>query len=238
MSRFFVKDFSQDKEKIFITGQDYNHIKNVLRKNVNDKIICFDTKGIEYETEIYSFEKDKIILKIIKSCQKDVESPIKITLAQSLPKGTKFEEIIQKSVELGAYEIIPFISERSIKKTDKNERWNKIAKEACEQCGRTFVPKVKPTTTFEEIISQSKDYDIKAIPWEAETKYSLKNLLKENKNISSILILIGPEGGFSQEEINEATKYGFIPITLGKRILRTQTAGPAVLSMLLYEMEL
>lgn len=238
MSRFFIPEANIDNDTVYFFDDDFNHIKNVLRKKVGDQIQCFNSKGTEFEAVIYEIEKDLIKAKIMHSYQKNTEPIVKITLAQSLPKGLKFDEIVQKSVELGVCEIIPFISERSIKKSDKLERWNKIAKESAEQCGRTIIPKVHHVLKFEDMLANSNKYKLKLLPWEGESLQTIKNVLQKTKNVDSILVTIGPEGGFSSNEVNLAKSFGFETISLGKRILRTQTAGPAVLSMILYEMEL
>ncbi len=238
MSRFFIQADTISGSEISITGSDHNHIKNVLRKDVGDKIVCFDSTGTEYETRIASIEKGSLTLNIINSHKKDVEPKIKITLAQSLPKSSKMDDIIQKSTELGVFEIIPVITERSIAKADKNERWNKIAKESAEQSGRVHVPEVKAAIKLEHLLDSCGGYDLKLLPWECENSRSLRAELANNKNISSILVLIGPEGGFSPAEAEKASAKGFKSVSLGKRILRTQTAGPATLAMILYEMEM
>ena len=167
-----------------------------------------------------------------------MEPRIKITLAQALPKSSKMDDIVQKSTELGVFEIIPVTTERSIPKSDKSERWNKIAKESAEQSGRVHVPQIKNTVSFDELLKSCENYGLKLLPWECENSRSLKTELVNNKNASSVLILIGPEGGFSPKEAEKASLKGFKSVSLGKRILRTQTAGPATLAMILYEMEL
>ncbi|MFA5103719.1 MAG: 16S rRNA (uracil(1498)-N(3))-methyltransferase [Candidatus Margulisiibacteriota bacterium] len=238
MSRFFIQTSLINGNSINITGSDYNHIKNVLRKKSGDKITCFDSSGTEYDTGISAIEKDKLTLNIIKTSKKDVEPKIRITLAQALPKSSKMDDIVQKSTELGVFEIIPVVTQRCITKADKNERWNKIAKESAEQSGRVHVPAVKAAVSLDEFLSSCSGYDLMLLPWECESSRSLKTELMNNKNASSILILIGPEGGFSAEEAEKANLKGFKSVSLGKRILRTQTAGPATLAMILYEMEM
>lgn len=238
MSRFFISADAVNGKTVTITGSDYNHIKNVLRKNTGDKITCFDSSGMEFTAEISSSEKGAFILNIISTSIKDVEPEIKITLAQSLPKSSKMDDIIQKSTELGVFEIIPVITERSVTRSEKNERWNKIAKESAEQSGRVHVPAVKNAVTLEGLLDLSGGYGLKILPWECENSISLKNVLAANKDTASILVLIGPEGGFSAEEAEKACLKGFKSVSLGKRILRTQTAGPATLAMILYETEM
>jgi 16S rRNA (uracil1498-N3)-methyltransferase len=238
MSRFYISGELSKGPLIKITGSDFNHIKNVLRKKPGDKIICFGSSGAEYETEILSIEDDSLRLRILKTTKKDTEPAIKISLAQSLPKSSKMDDIIQKSTELGVFEIIPVVSERTVAKGEKLERWNKIAKESAEQSGRVHVPRVRPVVTFDGFLGSCDNYDLKLMPWECEQTRTLKAELSASKNIGSALVLIGPEGGFSPSEAEKAAKKGFISVSLGKRILRTQTAGPAVLAMISYEMEM
>ncbi len=238
MSRFFISKDAVNGKKIVITGADFNHIKNVLRKTTGDKVICFDSSGTEYDTELSSIEKETLTLNISNASKKNVEPILKTTLAQALPKSSKMDDIVQKCTELGVFEIIPVITERSIPKSEKNERWNKIAKESAEQSGRVRVPQIKNVVSFDELLRSCGNYDLKLLPWECESSNSLKIELSKNRDISSILILIGPEGGFSQAEAEKAAQKGFKSVSLGKRILRTQTAGPATLAMILYETEM
>ncbi len=238
MSRFFTPQHCINNGEITVTGGDLNHIKNVLRKNIGDKIVCFGSSGIEYETELISAGRSEAKLKILKERHKEVEPNIKVTLAQSLPKSSKMDDIIQKSTELGVFEIIPLITERSVPRSDKNDRWNKIARESAEQSGRVHIPNVRKAVTLEELLGSCSDYGLKILPWECENKTSIRTLLAQNKDLSSILLLIGPEGGFSATEAQKASEKGFKSVSLGKRILRTQTAGPAALAMIVYEMEM
>ena len=235
MHRFFV-----EKNQIpIITGPNAHHIRNVLRMHVGDKLELLDGSGKIWEVQIKAVQKEKISCEIISSHNTMSEPQIKITIAQSLPKAAKMDFIIQKCTELGADKIIPMLT----------ERWQRIAKEAAEQSGRAIVPKVCPELSFEEILKTGKDYNLALIPWELETSKSLKSILKplihapsphlapSRTEGLSILILIGPEGGFSEKEINSAIEQGFTPVTLGKRVLRTETAAMATLAMITYEME-
>jgi 16S rRNA (uracil1498-N3)-methyltransferase len=222
---------------IMISGTDINHIKNVLRKTVGDEIICFDGSGMEYITNISNIEKDAIELHIIYSKQSENEPKTKISLAQGLPKSSKMDDIVKKSTELGVYEIFPVTTERSIPKADKCDRWQKIAKEASKQCGRSVVPKVNIIQTLDDFLLICSQYQLKILPWEGETQNKLKKELQKHEIQNSIVVLIGPEGGFSAEEVGKAKKYGFITVSLGKLILRTETAGPSVISNIMYELE-
>jgi 16S rRNA (uracil1498-N3)-methyltransferase len=231
MHRFFVP-----KEEIpVITGSDAHQIKDVLRMKAGDELELLDGSGTVYTAKIVEAKKDKIICNILSTRMEEEALKVKVTIAQCLPKAKKMDLIIQKCTELGTAKIIPTLSERSISKSDKLERWKKIAKEASEQCGRTDIPEIRTLTKFEDVVKLKKNYDLALIPWELEKENSLKNIISSFPvPHSSFLILIGPEGGFSQKEVNLAIKEGFKPVSLGKRILRTETAGMAMLSMLNY----
>jgi 16S rRNA (uracil1498-N3)-methyltransferase len=168
------------------------------------------------------------------------ESPLEITLAQSLLKGEKMEYLIQKATELGIKKIIPFFSSRSVPLLDKSKklrryhRWEKIAIEACKQCGRVAVPKVEPLQNYSDMLRMASSEALRLILWEKEGR-GLKEVLQGSKGMTKIFFMVGPEGGMSDAEVGEAEKGGFIPITLGKRILRSETAGLCLLSILQYE---
>lgn len=225
-----------------ISGSDVHYLKNVLRLKPGDQLELFDGSGNIFEAQINRIEKNRIICKILSSHHKETEPKIKVALAQSLPKASKMDFIVQKCTELGADKIIPMLSERSIPKSAKPDRWRKLAKEAAEQCTRATIPEIANLQTFEEVLKSAKQYNLALIPWELEKDLSLKQslhslLLPLLPPLPHILILVGPEGGFSQKEIELAKQTGFIPVSLGPRILRTETAGLAILSMINYEYE-
>lgn len=239
MHRFFIPKEQINKTEITISGSDFNHIKNVLRMKEKDQIEAFDPLGKTYIAEIFQIEEKTIKAKIIEEKKEDNEPKISITLAQALPKSKKMDLIIQKGTELGIKEFIPVISERTIPKIEEKEdkkisHWGKIAKEASEQSGRAVIPRIKNLHTFDEVLKSSKDYDLALIPWEGEKESSLKTILKENSP-KKILLIIGPEGGFSSREIEKAKELKVKPITLGKTILRTETASLVAVSQILYE---
>jgi len=263
--RFFVENI--DGKTITIEGSEAHHIKNVLRKKTGDAVFLFDGKGNEYKAEIvsipcrgdFSRPASSVKLKIVTKTKKDTEPKIKINLYQSIPKLKKFDFIIEKSTELGVSKIIPVISERtqfvilspansginSAKNLKKLNRWQKIALSASKQCGRTVVPEICSVTNFQDAVKsvcagENPSKSISLIPWECEQKNTLKTVLQSNSLISNLLSLnlfIGPEGGFSNSEIELACKYGVIPVTLGKRVLRSETAPIVVISNILYEWE-
>ena len=204
MHRFFV-----EKDRIpNITGSDVHHIKDVLRMKVGDQLELLDGSGKIHISKILELKKDEIICKILSSRSEESEPKVKVTLAQCLPKAKKMDLIVQKCTELGVHKIIPALSERSIPKAEKQERWQKIAKVAAEQSGRSTIPEISPLTKFEEVLKTKDQFDLALIPWELEKENALKNILTtgrpEDRKTGRLLILIGPEGGFSRSEIELA----------------------------------
>ncbi len=242
MHIFFVPPSQIKNQNITIWGQDAHHIQNVLKMSKGEKIIIQDGENHKYLCEIEEITAEKIIAKIIKQENSLSENKIKIALAQSLPKASKLDFIIQKTTELGIDKIIPFTSERSIPRIEekisaKLTRWQKIAQSAASQSGRSHIPQVESLKTWEEILSGIKNYGLSLIPWENEKENSLKSILLQNKIPQNILVIIGPEGGFSHAEVNSAKKMGAIPISLGPRILRCETAPLNIISILNYVFE-
>ncbi|MDE7018177.1 MAG: 16S rRNA (uracil(1498)-N(3))-methyltransferase [Lachnospiraceae bacterium] len=245
MYHFFVEPSQIKGHKIIITGSDVNHIKNVLRMKVGEEIaVSNGIDGKEYRCGITEFTQDEVIcdLRFIK--EDGVELPSKIYLFQGLPKADKMELIIQKAVELGAYEIIPLAAKRSVVKLDEKKaknrqlRWQGIAEAAAKQSKRAVIPQVKELMSMHEAAAYAESMDVKLIPYElADNMTKTKELIGNVKPGESVAIFIGPEGGFEENEIAEALESGILPITLGKRILRTETAGLAVLSWLMYHLE-
>jgi 16S rRNA (uracil1498-N3)-methyltransferase len=244
MYRFFVTPEQTGGETIIITGSDVNHMKNVLRMKKGEHILISDGMDREYECEIIKLDSEAVEAKIIDVFGSAAELQTKITLFQGLPKSDKMELIVQKAVELGVYEVVPVVTRRTVVKLDekkarkKVERWNTIALSAAKQAKRGRIPEVRPLMTLKEAFSYSQEFDASIIPYEdAKGIGHSRQVLHDLKGSSHIGIFIGPEGGFEESEIEEAKKLGITPITLGKRILRTETAGMAVLSILMFEME-
>lgn len=247
MHHFFVTPEKIDLEssKIYITGSDVNHIKNVLRMKAGEEMLISDGNGKDYMCELKEFnEQGEVIACIKDDVFKGTELPSKIYLFQGLPKSDKMELIIQKAVELGAYEIIPVSTKRSIVKLDKKKeqskinRWNEISKSAAKQSRRSIIPKVNNVMSFKEAVAYAKELDINLIPYEnykdmSETKDIISKVDKE----MNIGIFIGPEGGFEEEEVSFAVENDVKRISLGKRILRTETAGLMIISVLMYKLE-
>ena len=244
MPRFFV-DRSQVKgEEIVIQGNDVNHIKNVLRMRPGDELSLSDGEGVDYFCKISSIERDEVRVNIENSWNSYVELPVKIYLFQGLPKGVKMELIIQKAVELGVYEIIPVRTKRVIVKLDdkkeskKIARWQQIAEGGAKQSGRGLIPEVKPVMGFAEALKYAGSLDAALIPYEkAEGIQKTRSIIHDLKGKKSVAIFIGPEGGFDEKEVEDAMNQGVFPVTLGRRILRTETAGLTMLSILMFEFE-
>lgn len=244
MSTFFIDSDNIAEENAFVMGDDVNHIKNVLRMRVNDKIKLSTGNGLLYIAKIIEFLPDKILCKILDCEGEKSELPAKIVLFQGLPKKDKMELVIQKAVELGASEIVPVIMKRTIvkleedKKEKKLERWRTISEVAAKQSGRNVIPKISNFLDFNEAVNMAESLDFNLIPYENERGMDrARELIKMSKGKKSIGIFIGPEGGITEEELDLALKSGAKPISLGNRILRTETAGLALLAVLAFEIE-
>lgn len=237
MPRFFVTKEAINNNKITISGEDVLHIGKVLRLREGDELTVCDGEGRDYECAIDIISKKEVLCNILSSCQNICEDDVKITLYQSLPKASKMDFVIQKCVELGCDAFVPFISARSVAKGDKSGRYRKISLEAAKQCGRGKVPSVSDITDFDGALKSLTENDLAIFAYEEEKEVTLKSVL-HGKNVKSIGIMIGPEGGFAPEEAEAAKAAGAISVTLGKRILRTETAGMAVLAQTVYELGL
>lgn len=246
MYHFFVDAGGFCENTIKITGDDVNHIKNVLRLKCGEQIIISQidsTDDADYYCSIAEIGNDAVFTHIDWT-ESGRELPNKIYLFQGLPKSDKLELIIQKAVELGVHEIIPVAAKRSVVKLDakkeagKIKRWQAISESAAKQSKRSIIPEIKPVMSYKEALQYAKELDVKLMPYEnakgiAETRRIISEIQKEQ----SVAILIGPEGGFDPEEVDLASKDGFYPVTLGKRILRTETAGLMMLSVLMFNLE-
>ena len=244
MQHFFVTPEQVRERKIYIEGSDVNHMKNVLRMRIGEVLEVSDGNNHKYCCHIEAFEQELVVLEIDEEQSTDTELPSRICLFQGLPKGDKMELIIQKAVELGASEVIPVSTRRSIVKLDakkaakKVERWQEIARSAAKQSGRGVIPEVSEVLGFKEALEYAKTLDVVLIPYElAEGMAATKKIISQIAPGQSVAVFIGPEGGFSEEEIAQATEQQVQPMTLGKRILRTETAGLAVLSILMFHLE-
>ena len=251
MPKFFVNKKQVENETINIIGGDVNHIKNVLRKKEKEKIeICIignEEKGIDTISEIEKIEENCIKCRILEYKVSETEGKIQVTIFQGLPKSDKMELVIQKSVELGVYEIYPTEMKRCIVKLKEQEankkiaRWQKISEVAAKQSGRNIIPQIKEKVNIKQVCNLVKDYDKLIVAYEEEKENSLKSELKsiksKDKENIKIAILVGPEGGIDLAEIEELRKAGAVIVTLGKRILRKETVALNVLSNIMYELE-
>ncbi len=245
MHRFFVEPHQIDEEgrRIRITGSDVNHIKNVLRMKTGGELWVSDGGQKEYRCGIERLDEEAL-LHVFYAQEPDYELPNKIYLFQGLPKADKMELIIQKAVELGAYEIIPVETRRCVVKLDEKKaekkvsRWQQISRSAAEQSKRMLIPRVHPLMSFWEALEYSRGLGVRLIPYElAKGLKKTREILAEIPAGASIGIFIGPEGGFDEEEVAAAMEAGARPITLGRRILRTETAGLTALSILMFLLE-
>lgn len=242
MTRLFINTAITDSEYI-LDKENSHYISSVLRMRPGEQLIIVDATGEEVLAEVTNPDKNATSVAVIKRQANTSEPPCKVTLYQSISKGERMDLTIQKSVELGVTRIVPVLSERCIVKMDgkdsKVDRWQKIALEAARQSGRGIVPEVAQPVKFKNALAQLEDYDFALFPWEEEHGKTLKEVISgKTKAGDKIAVFIGPEGGFTEEEASAAAEAKAVNVTLGPRILRTETAGPAVLSMVLYESEL
>ena len=241
MPKFFVNKEDISDHTVMLEGENARHIGNVLRAKPGDIITVCDGHGRDYECEITDITKKSVTARIIDIFTNDNEPDIKITLYQGLPKADKMELVIQKCIEIGVDRIVPVKTEHTVVKLDGKEdkklaRWNKIAEAAAKQCGRGKIPVVDNIMSFKDAVDESTGLDGAVIPYEKESENSLKTFAKSFKG-KSIGVFIGPEGGFSNDEVEYALNNGVISVTLGKRILRTETAGLVTAVILLYELD-
>ena len=244
MPRFFVGTDQISDKDIVITGTDVNHIRNVLRMTPGEEVTVSDGQGMDYFCRIAELTKEEVRLDIVDSWHSFVELPAKIYLFQGLPKADKMELIIQKAVELGVFSVVPVETRRCVVKLDekkaskKTARWQQIAESAAKQSKRMLIPEVKNVMSWKQALDFAKKLDVILIP------YELAKGMKETREIigsicpgQSVGIFIGPEGGFEEDEVKTAMEAGARPVTLGKRILRTETAGMTMLSILMFMLE-
>lgn len=247
MPKFFVSNNQIENENITIIGEDVNHIKNVLRMKIGENFnVCDTDTSKNYIAEIEEFFQDTIKCKIIKTLDSNVESNVKVHIFQGLPKADKMELIIQKSVELGVTQITPIEMKRCIVKLEgkdkskKIERWQKIAEVAAKQCGRDIIPQITNVKNIKEISEDFDQYDCVLVCYENEKDVLLKQVLKQINNNSpelKIAVVIGPEGGIDISEVEFMKEKGAKVISLGERILRTETVALSILSIIMYEFE-
>lgn len=253
MQRYFIPKEQFQETIVQIIDGDAHHLVNVMRARIGQRVICSDGQQREALVEITSLEKNKVEANIVEQLSMTNEPAVVVWIAQSLPKGDKLETVIQKCTEIGAARFIPFLSERTVVQYDEkkevklHERWCRIAKEAAEQAHRNRVPIMEPILSWKALVKQIADADLTLICYEKESGLQLRQLLSEGVSPSSapdhsspahhrkILVLVGPEGGFSEKEVSEVIAAGGHSISLGRRILRTETAAMVALTCILYE---
>lgn len=242
MPKFFVEESAVSESTVTLKDENMHHLINVLRKGKGDALTVCDSSGFDYECVIKEIGKDSVILEITDKFGSVSEPSVKITLYQGLPKGDKLSLIVEKSVEAGIFEIVPVSMARSVVKLSKKDflkkkdRLIKVSISASKQSGRGIVPGVRDLLEFSEMIKELSDFDLVVFPYEEETETTLKSVIKGFEG-EKIAVIIGPEGGFAPKEAEEIKSLGVSPVTLGKRILRTETAGIATVFNILYELE-
>lgn len=242
MYKFFVEDNQIENNEIKIMDDDLKHISNVLRMRIGEEILITNKNTAEtYKCSIKEINKNEAVCTIIEKEENDTEPSIKVDIFQGIPKSDKMETIIQKSVELGVSKIFPVSMKNCVAKIKddikKQERWQKISEAAAKQSKRNIIPSIEKSVDIKYLCSKIDEYDLVLVAYENEDKKTIKDILKNNK-VEKIAIVVGPEGGLTEKEVEELIKCGAKAVSLGKRILRTETAPIAMLSMIMYEYDL
>ncbi len=247
MQRYFVKHLAND-DRFFIEGEDRHHIVKVMRMHIGDEIICVDSDGKQAVCRLEEITDESVVADVVQWIEGNSELPISVTIASGLPKGDKLEWIIQKGTELGAHQFFPFTAARSVvkweekKASKKIERWQKIAKEAAEQSHRSYLPEVFSPVNFKTLLEKSKGFDYKLAAFEEESRSGetsiFSGFLQKMAKGDSLLLVFGPEGGLSAQEVQALKEHGFALCGLGPRILRTETAPLYTLAAISYHFEL
>lgn len=241
MRRFFLEKNTIQDGKATIRGSEARHIGRVLRLGVGDTVYLLDENGWEYKANIISKRSNLVEVELLKKNPPIADPSLTVVLGQALPKAKKMDFIVQKATELGVTTILPFFSERTIPSLNDEQinkrriRWKKIAQEATKQCGRSVVPQIGDMLSFKDMLKECDDNSLKIILWEDEKDIKLKQVLSNDEPYQKVIILIGPEGGFTIEEVDIARRAGFTSVRLGKHILRTETVGLCLLAILQYE---
>lgn len=245
MNKFFVDKTTVGDRTIRITdADDRKHMTKVLRLGVGDAVIISDTVQFEYTVEITEIGRDYIETRILDKQKFAREPELKLTLFQGIPKQGKMETVIQKTVELGVWSIVPVFTDRSVvidrgNFSKKIERWQKIADEAVKQCKRGIIPRIQREMTFREMVDSLSHFELILFPYENEERRSIKDCLRAiGQKPQTAAVIIGPEGGFSDSEAEALIRIGAQSVSLGKTVLRTETAGMAAIAMTMYELEL
>ncbi len=238
MANFYIDKSDITENRATITGEEAVHISRVLRMKKGDNVTLCDGEGTFYEATLSEFSEKSVAAEITSSRRAETEPEVKLTIFQGVPKNPKLETIVQKLTEIGVVKIVPVNTKRAVAKLDKSakvERLRKIAREAAKQSKRGIVPEVTDSISFKEAVKEASEADLSIIAYEEEVETSLKMALS-GKTPKTVSVMIGPEGGFEKEEVELAKENGLISVTLGKRILRTETAPLAVSAIVLYEL--
>ncbi|MCF8067691.1 MAG: 16S rRNA (uracil(1498)-N(3))-methyltransferase [Desulfobacterales bacterium] len=240
MRRFVLDKLTSDKTGARLTGSDANHIKNVLRLKPGEIIRLIDGSGLEYEGRITNITAESVAIAITSESRPDTEPEVHVTIAQAYLKDKKMDTLVRQLTELGISRWAPFFAERSVAKPDskklsaRKERWEKIARESIKQCGRTKTPEIMKAVSFDDAMEMSNESTLKIVFWENEAVLLNQSSLKTEKDIKTIFFLLGPEGGFTNEEIEKAKTNGFVSVSIGPRILKADTATIAACSIIQY----
>lgn len=241
MQRYFISSEQFGEHDVEITGDDARHLQQVLRVKQGQEVICSDGVSREALVQIHTIEQGRVIARIVEHLSMSNEPQAQVWIAQSLPKSDKLETVIQRCTEIGAVRFIPFTSERTIvqynaqKTMRRMERWRKIAKEAAEQAHRNRIPSIEAPMRWQQVLDLVGQVQLALICYEQETAATFRSLLRKHLPLNNILIIIGPEGGFTADEIEAAKQAGCHSVSLGRRILRTETAAMVALTCILYE---
>jgi 16S rRNA (uracil1498-N3)-methyltransferase len=241
MRRFFVRPEDVGEHALHLRGDEAEHLTRVLRLGPGVQVGIFDGCGHEYVVLVERVETDGVVCRILRQAEVQPTQTVSITLGQGLPKAEKFEWVIQKTTELGVSEIVPLITARVIPRIalshvlTKVGRWEKLAREACKQSGRATVPCLWPPTPLETFFASSHSAELKLMLWEGEDRRPLRTVLAASERVASVAVLVGPEGGLTPQEVACGEAHGFIAVGLGKRTLRTETAGVVAVALLQYQ---
>lgn len=243
MHKFFVEKNNITGDRAYIEGDDVKHIYKVLRLQEGEKVSINNCEGEEFLGVIEKIDKKEVIVSLTMKLDLNNESPVEVYLFQGLPKSSKMDLIVQKATELGVREITPIITRRVVVKNEigefrKLDRWVRIALEACKQSKRSIIPKINGPLEFQQLLTKLKEVDLILVPYENEEGHGIKKVVRDidKDEIRKVGIIIGPEGGFEEEEISVLKELGGHIITLGPRILRTETAGFVCTSLIMYEL--
>lgn len=252
MQRYFVPADQFDEQEVRITGEDARHISRVMRSRVGDQVIACNGQSLDVLVEITELAEGVVTASIVETLEQHGEPNLFVTIAQSLPKADKMESVIQKCTEIGASSFLPFLSERTVVQYDERkevkriQRWSKIAKEAAEQSHRSRVPLVESPVSWKQLLKQFADYDLICFCYEKENGHQLRDVVQPfaeslttdhnaSNQVTRVMIVVGPEGGFSEQEVSAAEASGAVATGLGRRILRTETAAMTALACIMYE---